>query len=213
MEIAYTAVTSAKKPATQERIDVDGYPTAPPSTPVADPSDSAIQDAPTPTPATTITFPESQPTDWGDDSIFDYIPEITEVPITSPGAVSATSTAVAATISPPIETAQPGQSTTTTTTKPRVSHRAKLDVEGDQPMPAANCPPTPVCPTSSAAAATNAPQRDIKDFMLPIKRYANDDPNIDHKRKFASGKVAFLWQGFPVMKFGYVSVFFTSNTE
>ena len=207
MEIAYTAVASAKQPVSETRRDLNGLPPAPPSTPVPDQGAATNHNAPVPT-ATTITFPESQPTEWGDDSIFDYIPEITEVPVTSPSAVPSTDTTIAAattdSTTPSVSTPQQGErTTTTTTTKSRMSHRLKLDVEGGQPMPDTSCSPTPVCPaTSTASSKTNAPQRDINDFILPIKRYANDDPNIDHKRKFASGKVAFMWQGFPVMKFG-----------
>lgn len=40
---------------------------------------------------------------------------------------------------------------------------------------------------------------------LPTKRaYPSDsDPNIDAKKKFQSGKIAFQWDGFPTMKFGF----------
>ena len=39
----------------------------------------------------------------------------------------------------------------------------------------------------------------------PVKRaYPSDmDPNIDAKKKFISGKVAFHWDGYPTIKFGF----------
>ncbi|GAV09638.1 hypothetical protein RvY_19142 [Ramazzottius varieornatus] len=107
--------------------------------------------------------------------------------------------------------------TKTVRVKPQVP---KLDLVGGQPRLATDQPTTPPTPTPSsvqcklkfptvsncAKNAAVAPQRDLQDFVLLSsnnKRYVNEDLNIEHKRKFPTGKPAFLYQGFPVMKFGY----------
>ena len=116
----------------------------------------------------------------------------------------------------PLKQTQPAK----TKAKPRVSLPA-LKVVGGQPSLASDRPTTPPTPspstqqckpkfpnsTSGIQGGVVAPQRDLKDFLLPVnnnnnKRYINEDPNIEYKRKFPSGKPAFLYQGFPVMKFG-----------
>ncbi|GAV09142.1 hypothetical protein RvY_18736 [Ramazzottius varieornatus] len=107
--------------------------------------------------------------------------------------------------------------TKTVRVKPQVS---KLDLVGGQPLVANDQPTTAPTPSPSAVqckpkfptvnhGSKNAalpPQRDQQDFVLPNKnnnRYVNEDPNIEYKRNFPTGKPAFLYQGFPVMKFGY----------
>lgn len=106
-----------------------------------------------------------------------------------------------------------------------VNHQPTTNVGQTAPTPPSP-PPIPPPPPSPSIPARDVgrdvvgcsyPSSSCYDFSggmgslasvvgaLPAKRaYPSDtDPNIDAKKKFLSGKIAFQWDGFPTMKFGF----------